>query len=63
MWKPWILISIGSVLIANIAAKGHNHGHADSVAAYNSKNEASHIPFSYSKCAKEIEEACGHKVE
>jgi hypothetical protein len=36
MWKPWILIAIGSILIADVAARGF--APADSIAAYNEKN-------------------------
>lgn len=60
MWKPWILIALGSVLVANVATRGF--APADSIAAYNSNHEANHFDFSNSKCAAEIEKACGAKV-
>jgi hypothetical protein len=34
MWKPWILIALGSVLIANVATRGY--AQAESISAYNS---------------------------
>jgi hypothetical protein len=60
MWKPWILIALGSVLIANVATRGY--APADSIAAYNSNLEARNFDLSSSKCADEIEKACGNKV-
>jgi hypothetical protein len=60
MWKPWILIALGSVLIANVATKGY--APADSISAYNSNLEARNFDLSSSKCADEIEKACGNKV-
>jgi hypothetical protein len=37
MWKPWILIALGSALIADAAARGF--APADSIAAYNAKHD------------------------
>lgn len=60
MWKPWILIALGSVLVADAAARAL--APADAIAAYNAKNELSTFDFSQATCADEIEKACGAKV-
>ena len=60
MWKPWILIALGSALIANVATRGY--APAESISAYNSNLEANNFDFQHSKCADEIEKACGNKV-
>jgi hypothetical protein len=43
MWKPWILIGIGSILIADAAAKGF--APADSIAAYNEDSNFSTVDY------------------
>ena len=60
MFKPWILIALGSALVASVAARGL--APAESIAAFNAKHEISSEVFSNSKCAEEIEKACGNKV-
>ena len=37
MWKPWILIALGSALVADAAARGF--APAESIAAFNAKHE------------------------
>ena len=37
MWKPWILIALGSALVLDAAARGL--APADSIAAYNAKDD------------------------
>jgi hypothetical protein len=37
MWKPWILIALGTVLIADAAGRGF--APAESIATYNSKHD------------------------
>ena len=58
MWKPWILIALGSALLADAAARGF--APAESIAAYNAKHEVKNVD--YSRCSDEIEKACGNKV-
>lgn len=60
MWKPWILIALGTVLIADAAARGF--APAESIAAYNSKHDIQTAVYQNSKCSDEIEQACGNKV-
>jgi len=43
MWKPWILIALGSALIADAAARGF--APADSIAAYNAKHDVESVDF------------------
>jgi hypothetical protein len=43
MWKPWILIALGSALIANVATRGY--APAESISAYNSNLEANNFDF------------------
>lgn len=60
MWKPWILIALGSALVADAAARGF--APANAISAYNTKNEVSNVDLSKSICSDEIEKACGAKV-
>jgi hypothetical protein len=60
MWKPWILIALGTVLIANVTARGN--ASADSTPAFNKNHEHSNSHFSHLNCTKEIEKACGKKI-
>lgn len=57
MWKPWILIAVGSIVAVNVASRGLAPQSAIVAAEQTSVTNSDN--FWSSICSEEIERACG----